>query len=292
MTVSAPGKMVLLGDYAVLEGGLALVAAVDRRAVGEVVAKGQGQSSEVVEAVLDQVPSPVATPDQIKIDTSGFMDPDRGKLGVGSSAAVAVVTAALGSGRGDESTLAAAIDGHRAANDGRGSGIDVAASFHGGVIATRIQPDEVTPCPSVLRGLHVSVLFSGKPASTRSLVGQCQASKKWSEWVKVLTPLAEQGVDAWFKQDAERFLAIVAKYGRAMGQMGRDADAPIVTDTIQAVMDSAAHRGAAAKPSGAGGGDIVVLFSRDAKTGAEVAAETNTVLLDLAIDPRGLSRRG
>ena len=289
--ISAPGKMVLLGDYAVLEGGLALVAAVDRRAVGQRVPKGEGQSSEVVEAVLDQISPPQVMPDEIMIDTGGFMDPERGKLGVGSSAAVAVVTAALGTGRGDESTLAVAIDGHRAANDGRGSGIDVAASFHGGVIATRKQPSEVTPCPSQLRGLHVSVLYAGKPASTKSLVGQCQASKKWTEWVNVLTPLAEQGVDAWFKQDGGRFLAIAAKYGRAMAQMGRDADAPVVTDTIQAIMDAAARRGAAAKPSGAGGGDIVVVFSRDTCTGAEVAAETGAVQLDLSIDPRGLDRR-
>ncbi len=292
MTVSAPGKMVLLGDYAVLDGGLALVAAVDRRAVGQRVAAGEGAPSEVVEAVLAQIPGAEVAPNEVRIDTGGFMDPDRGKLGVGSSAAVAVVTAALGTGGGDEATLAAAIDGHRAANGGRGSGIDVAASYHGGVIATRQQPSEVTPCPSRIRDLHVSVLYAGKPASTRSLVAQCQAADRWGDWVNVLTPLAEQGVDAWFKQDSRRFLATVAQYGRAMAMMGRDAGVPVVTDTIQAIMDAAGRRGAAAKPSGAGGGDIVVLFSRDETAGAAVAAETGTDLLDLSIDPKGLSRRG
>ena len=289
--ISAPGKMVLLGDYAVLEGGIALVAAVDRRAVGRRVVAGEGAPSEVVEGVLEQIPDAEVTPDEVLIDTSGFMDPVRGKLGVGSSAAVAVVTAALGTGRGDETTLRAALHGHRAANDGKGSGIDVAASFYGGVIATRHQPGEISPCPSKIRDLHVSVLYAGKPASTKSLVTQCQASPKWKEWIEVLNPLAEQGVDAWFKQDSQKFMDIVARYGRAMAGLGRDAGAPIVTDTIQAIMDAATDLGAAAKPSGAGGGDIVVLFSRASDVGAQVAEKTGTDLLDLHIDPYGLRRK-
>ena len=291
MTVSAPGKMVLLGDYAVLAGARALVAAVDRRAVGERVSPGEGQTSEVVEAVLRRVDSPALGPNEVRIDTTGFMDPERGKLGVGSSAAVAVVTAALGTGRGDESTLAVAIEGHRDANDGQGSGIDVAASFYGGVIATKRQPAEVEPCPSRLRGLHLSVLYAGRPASTKSLVAQCTASPEWSRWVGVLEPLAEQGIDAWMKQDSGRFMDIVAKYGRAMGGLGRDAGVPVVTETIQAIMDAATSLGAAAKPSGAGGGDIVVLFSRDPEAGRAVADQTQTALLDLQIDPHGLNRR-
>ncbi len=291
MIVSAPGKMVLLGDYAVVEGARALVAAVDRRAVGHRVATGTGAPSEVVERVLACIDSPLVRPDEVLIDTDGFVDPERGKLGVGSSAAVAVVTAALGTGEGDEVTLAAAIEGHRAANDGQGSGIDVAASFHGGVIATRAQPSRVSPCPSSLGGLHLSVLYAGQPASTKALVAACRASERWSAWVEVMTPLAEEGIDAWFKQDANRFLSVVARYGRAMAQMGRQADVTVVTDTIEAIMESAARRGGAAKPSGAGGGDIVLVFGPDPNLGADVAAETGTERLDLAIDPYGLRRK-
>lgn len=290
MTVSAPGKMVLLGDYAVLDGGRALVAAVDRRAVGQRVAPGAGAASEVVEAVLARIETPVLAPDEVLIDTSKFMDPERGKLGVGSSAAVAVVTAALGTGRGDDAAFRAALDGHRDANDGQGSGIDVAASFHGGVIATRNQPSEVSACPSRIRGLHLAVLYAGQPASTKSLVAECRQSPKWSEWMAVLKPLAEEGIDAWFKQDARRFMQVVAQYGRAMAGLGRDANAPVVTDTIQAIMDAAAKGGGAAKPSGAGGGDIVVVFSQDPDLGAAVARETNTDRIDLSIDPVGLRR--
>ncbi|MEM7677574.1 MAG: hypothetical protein AAF449_16365, partial [Myxococcota bacterium] len=249
MTVSAPGKMVLIGDYAVVDGHLALVAAVDRRAVGRRVSAGQGAPSEVVNGVLGRIHSPQVAPDEVLVDTSTFVDPDRGKLGVGSSAAVAVVTAALGTGRGDESTFKAALEGHRDANDGQGSGIDVAASFYGGVIATRAQPNEVHPCPSRIRNLHLSVLYAGAPASTKSLVAACRASAEWSKWMNVLGPLAEQGVDAWYKQDQTRFMGIIARYGRAMAQMGRDAGVEIVTDTIQAIMDAAAKTGGAAKPS-------------------------------------------
>ena len=55
MTVSAPGKLVILGDYAVLDGGLAIVAAIDRRATGQAVARDPARPapSRVVAAVLD-----------------------------------------------------------------------------------------------------------------------------------------------------------------------------------------------------------------------------------------------
>ncbi|MEL6186908.1 MAG: hypothetical protein AAFU79_19970, partial [Myxococcota bacterium] len=116
MRWSAPGKLVLLGDYAVLEGARALVAAVDRRAVGRVDA--EGPRTEVVEAVLARARAEGAGVDGVRIDTAGFLEPGGQKLGIGSSAAVAVVTAALARGRGDELTFEVALEGHRDAAGG------------------------------------------------------------------------------------------------------------------------------------------------------------------------------
>ena len=178
---SAPGKLVLLGDYAVLEGARAMVCAVDRRAVGRRDPEGPG--SAVVDAVLAEAGST----DRVRIDTGGFVEPTGEKLGIGSSAAVAVITAALATGRGDERCLALALAGHRAAAGGVGSGIDVAVSFHGGVIASARQPAEVEPLPSRLPGLHMSALYANESASTAALVRACRAAPAWARWVEVMT---------------------------------------------------------------------------------------------------------
>lgn len=294
MTVSAPGKLVLLGDYAVLEGGVALVAAVDRRAKGELRPHDPVRSppSGVVHALLDLAKKRKLTCEgDLELDTSRFRDERGHKLGLGSSAAVAVVGAALLTGRGDETVLDLALEAHREASRGEGSGIDVAASFYGGVIAARRQPSPVEPLASQLGKLKLSVLFTGKSASTVDLVTACRKAPSWTQWITVMRDLAEDGLRAWEKQNATAFLSIVARYGRAMAQLGRDAGVEVVTPEIDAIMRLADEsRHAAAKPSGAGGGDVVLVFSTDDDTPKRIAEKTGTTLLDLSIDRRGLSR--
>lgn len=282
---SAPGKMVLLGDYAVLEGSSALVSAVDRRAVG--VFDEAGPSTPVVDAVLARANSTA----RVKIDSSSFYQGEH-KLGLGSSAAVSVITAALATGQGDETTLSIALEGHRDAAGGIGSGIDVACCFYGGVLVTKKQPTEVHMMPSGIRDLHLSVLFAGQSASTAHFVAACRASASWRRWISVLIPLTEEGIEAWLSQDAARFLSVVSRYGRAMASMGQEAGVPIATQKIASIMASAERLGGAAKPSGAGGGDIVVVFAREPGLGRRVAEESGATLLDLQIDHRGLVLHG
>lgn len=290
MTWSAPGKMLLLGDYAVLDGAEAMVAAVDRRAVGACTPNAP-EPSEVVAAVLARAKKEgFQPPAGISIDTASFHDDTGTKLGLGSSASVAVVTAALAADRGDEITLRIALDGHRAAAGGKGSGVDVAASFYGGVIATGPQPAPVEPLPSKLRGLHFSVLFTGEAASTPKLVTACTRSARWPHWSAVLRDLAAQGVTAYKKQEAQRFLSIVARYGRAMAGMGKDAGVDVVTEPIDAAMRIASELGAAAKPSGAGGGDVIVMWAPRKEIADQVANRSNLMRVDLQIDRRGLAR--
>ena len=284
MRASAPGKLVLLGDYAVLEGATALVAAVDRRATG--TREHEGRGSPVVQAVRARIPEPHSA--SVRIDTSGFYDGED-KLGVGSSAAVAVVAAALFSGTRDERALEAALEGHRDASGGEGSGVDVAASFYGGVIAAKRQPGPVQPLPSSIKGLDLSVLFTGHSAKTTDFVDACRRSPRFTAWVSVLTGLADEGIDAYRRQHARSFLSVVSRYGRAMAGLGADAGVPVVTEQIDAIMRLAGEAAGAAKPSGAGGGDVVVLWSADRDVAARIAEATGARHLDIAVDPRGLA---
>ncbi len=164
--LTVPGNLLLLGEYAVLEpGGLGIAVAIDRRVAIDItdaqeltIAGRVGKSSELwterdrsakslvgqtLRAALCELESrghgsrePALS---LRIDSSALYDAEGGKIGLGSSAAVAVgVALALLARAGEESSeleaaaFRAALEGHRAYQGGRGSGYDVAASLYGG----------------------------------------------------------------------------------------------------------------------------------------------------------------
>ncbi len=145
---TAPGKLILTGEYAVLDGAPALVIAVDRR----VIATGASArcSSPFLLAVARELAlrygadSPSARAAlRVAVDSSAFYAASdcTQKLGLGSSAAVTVAAAALalaaqGSNDRDE-VLAIALAAHANAQGtkgARGSGADIAAAVYGGAI--------------------------------------------------------------------------------------------------------------------------------------------------------------
>lgn len=211
---SAPGKVVVTGEYAVLDGGPAVVMAVDRRAK-VCVSAGEGgwhrlsapglldgtvdfvvdRSGEVKERagssraavdlslvaeVMKAAGAHRREPLRLDLDTRPFFREgvEPRKLGFGSSAAIAVaLTAALmHDDEQQQDLLRTAVSAHRAWQGGRGSGVDVAAAVQGGVLAFRAAAD---PAVEPLRwpdGLHYRLLWSGRPASTRAKVRQLKES--------------------------------------------------------------------------------------------------------------------
>lgn len=202
IAASAPGKLVLVGEYAVLEGAPALVLAVDRRArvtirpaPGEdTLVEARGAAAGVARYRANRVNGPTALPlvDAIlgafgdalhlaqappfaaTLDTTEFVGRD-GKLGLGSSAALTVAFAgavAEHTGRaGDPGTRALdrLIAVHRQFQRGRGSGLDVAASLSGGVISYRVTGADAQPTVDPRRlpdALHLLAVWSGRSAST------------------------------------------------------------------------------------------------------------------------------
>ena len=175
---SAPGKLVLAGEYAVLAGAPAVVAAIDRRVTCRIAARERGgwsfrshgfeaRSSHSRHA-LPTAPGDPATLAHHALRRLG-MDPGTlpahldfeidsrpcfqgaAKLGLGSSAAATVaVAAALSALGGVEYALPQLLAIHRDLQGGSGSGLDVAASFQGGVI--RYQSGEARGVP--LAGRH------------------------------------------------------------------------------------------------------------------------------------------
>ncbi len=341
-TAIAPGKMVLLGEYAVLRGAPALVAAVDRfaRVSAEPQARGftvradelhlraeldvgedgclrlrdaepgddRWERLRVVVATLEAVSHAMAergvefAPLTLRIDTSDF-HLHGVKLGLGSSAAVAVAlwgAAAWASGDTCDDragVLRRASVAHRAAQGGKGSGVDVAASTFGGLLSYR--RDQVPSSVQLPAGLEIVAIWSGQPASTSALVGMVERAVAGqgaaARELDRLTDLATQGEEAVAADDAERLLGIVRAYQRGMAALGNAAGAEIVTPVHAELARLVEAAGGAYKPSGAGGGDLGVAFVRSAKMREEMLAAVAAAgceTIPLALTHRGLEVSG
>ncbi len=286
MIVSAPGKVLLLGEYAVTQAGRALVAAVDVRAHARAMPPG-GTESPVIAGVRSSIGSPAAERG-VHVDTRAFRDDHGRKYGFGSSAATAVTSAAILLASTDDEVLSVALAGHAVASGGTGSGVDVAASYHGGVVVLGRQPGPVAPARSGFANVTLHVFRLGPPVTTSELVAKCRASPDWERWHAVLVELAEEGITAYARGRFDPFRSAVARYLRALDGLGSSAGVPIVTESAQALARAAMNRGGVAKTSGAGGGDVAVAWLPADVDADQLGRDVGIERLPVGIDPVGL----
>jgi phosphomevalonate kinase len=244
--VVAPGKLILTGAYAVLEGAPAIVVAVNRYAIADTNA-----------------------PD--KVDVSALQDEKGTKLGLGSSSASVVASLAaralqFGDDPRDDNARArlfrAAREVHARSQSG-GSGADVAAAVHGGALRYALGPQGASVRGVDLpTGLVWRAFWSGTSARTSDLVARVDALRIRSRGVMGdLLELAKSAANAIDCGDALAFAAVAGRYGRALDVLGRAADAPIVPPAFAELAMLAESEGGAFLPSGAGGGDVAVWLS-------------------------------
>ena len=331
----APAKLVLMGEYAVLHGAPAIVAAVDRlvRVSFEPAAAGDpfvvhtdleggreatltfaddGGWTRSIETVIAHVAAdaglaPRALPGGRLVVESAALHGHAGgsKLGLGSSAAVvtalaAVLREALARAGHDVprgATLAEDLAIHRAVQAGRGSGVDVAASLLGGVLRYRLADGGPEAAPLALpAGVHLGVVWTGAEASTGAFVAGVEALAEsdpdaHAACLARLADLASRAVAACENDDAAAFLATADAYREGMDALGRAADLPIVSQAHAAIAAAVASAGVAYKPSGAGGGDVGLLFAPSAEAlghAGRKAVQAGYGLLDLAVHPTGV----
>ena len=145
-------------------------------------------------------------------------------------------------------------------------------------------------------------------ASTTRQIGAVRAfadrsPAHYASLLAAVRKAAERFVDALAATRARDAIAAIRAAGESLEALGQAADVAIVTPAFARAAAIAAELGGAAKPSGAGGGDVGVgLFidrasadafaerlGRGAATGE--AAGTAVDVLDLRVDDRGLHRR-
>lgn len=321
VSARAPGKLVLLGEYAVLSGATALVMAVARHSRARIEA-ASGSACRLETAfprTETRAFAPAAVSGVALVDTyisqtgyaprwpvwSGRLDSsalyeDGVKLGLGSSAAALVAWAgAWSAAAGREPPgLVALVAAHRAFQGGAGSGLDVAAAHAGGVIEFTLDGDSVPLIGSVQlpNSVGFAGIFAGRPASTPDLVG------RYRRWVDAdpgaagrllehLGRLADRGRAAASGNDGAAFVEAIAEYGRSLQALGEAMGADLVTREHREIGRLAEHFGVAYKISGAGGGDLGLAASVDAEAldaFSAAARQAGFRVVALEIDELGL----
>lgn len=280
-TASAPGKLVLAGEYVVLEGARAVVTAVDVRATLAVAETSGTLPPEVVATRALAEAAYGASPHGFALDVRALRD-ERKKLGLGSSAAAAAATVSLVAHLAGRETSARerfdlALRGHMSVAP-RGSGIDVAASVHGGTQLFRIEGETRHVAPvAIPEGAHTAVVYTGEEARTSELVRAIDALSA-SARKEALAPLreaAERCVEAFLSHNVPDLLLAVRAHHDAMAHLGEAARVPIVEKNLAAIAARAARHGGAAKPSGAGGGDVAIAFFSDSEARARFCEASN-----------------
>jgi len=285
---SAPGKALLCGEYAVLEGAPAVVAAIDRR-VSVSWSEISAPMSPEVDATLRRAREELGPlPRSVTVDATNLQQ-GHIKLGLGSSAAAAVATAGAscathGHDLGDPDTLhrvfSIALEGHSSIAP-QGSGVDVAASAFGGFLRFTLTDDGVEA--RTLKhpaDLLMCLIWTGHAARTSELVGKVHAlreddPREYRTCMDRLSELSHRFASAFEDRNAADVIAAAASYSSAMGMLGAAARAPIVDAELGRASALATRFSGSAKPCGAGGGDVAVAFFSDpgAAKGFELACK-------------------
>lgn len=369
MIATAPGKLLLTGEYAVLDGAPALVVAVTRRVVARRRAGATGSSPFLI-AVADELarryggdhPATRAA-FEIVVDSRAFFMGSV-KIGLGSSAAVTVAATALALDAARnavplvdrDSVLAIAMAAHKAAQSSRrrardsvsqmivaprvrasteevaigttsrdsaapmvagtyssggkdvspelsgGSGADIAAAVHGGVIAFSLQD---SPTGRIARltwpsRLHFIPFFTGESADTADLIQRVMSARAAhrSGVDAALTSIAtasraacEGAASSGSETAASAVLAALQQAARATDKLADATGVALVPPCVTRAQRAMVRLGGTAKTTGAGAGDVAVAVipaTEDAALAERLLVEAGCVPLRAGVDPTGV----
>ena len=285
MNASAPGKLFLVGEYAVLEGGPALLVPVKQRAKVTIEASNKSQvfshtrtlEKHSLEEALQRYPLLKATMveldcleqlqnAQLSLDTSAFFNGGI-KLGLGSSAALTVALVKLFQPDAPANEwFAKAFRCHLAFQNGIGSGADIALAAMDETIV--FQRGE-SPTPVVLPDdLYMLAIWSGEPAST---TGYVAAVHRWRQnnlnayqsHISDLRSTATECIAALEKNDSQRILTSIEQYDRHLERLSSVSGVNFYNQVHLEMRKKVELANCAYKPSGAGGGDYGIAYSTD-----------------------------
>ena len=269
ITASVPGKLMLLGEHAVVYGYPCIVTAVDKYLSVTVRKTDKNHEEIITPGVTDQsfvkgairiFKEKFAGKKSVYLTTKSEL----GNLGLGSSAAVTCATI---------KSLANLYQVKLTSEDlfnlaykvilkvqGRASGFDIAASIYGGTIYF----DGKTKKTKLLskRELPLVVAFTGRKGNTREMIKKVyDLRKKKPEYVeqifKDITQLVKVGKEAVKTKNWEKLGFLMDKNQTLLERL--HITTPEIDNLILAVKHSGAY---GVKISGAGGGDCIIAMTQ------------------------------
>ncbi len=275
VSVTAPGKLMLMGEHAVVYGYPCIVTAVNQ-CLKVTISENKDERIEIVAPQVKDTRFVEASikyfEEKLDIKVTGICvttdSTFSGIFGFGSSSAVtvAMLKALSVYFERDVSNDELFLLAYKVvlAVQGVGSGFDVAAAVYGGTFVYDKDQGRIRDLTDASKGMQLVVGYSGVKANTVKIVQEV-AKQKEVEHEKITQIFSEikQLVDAGEKcicaSDWQALGALFSKNQYLLVQLS------VSTQKLDAMVATATHAGAyGAKLSGAGGGDCMI-----ALTGAE-----------------------
>ncbi len=288
VTISAPGKLMIMGEHAVLYGERCIVTAVEQRLQATltciadpvleieapdvqlteytrslsslnqgVVPKGARFIEQAVLAIHTAHPLPWG----IRIETASDFS---SLMGFGSSSASTVCVvkglySLLGIEHTDQDVFSAAFQAVRAVQ-GIASGFDIAAAVFGGTCVYSMKEGMTQRLPR----LPLVIGYSGQKADTVSMIEAVKKRLLTDAHLQQIFPriggLVAEALNACEMLDLSAIGALMNANHELLKELG------VSTPTLDAMIAGALHAGSlGAKLSGAGGGDCMIALVPDAR---------------------------
>lgn len=280
--VSAPGKLMLLGDHAVVYGYHCLVTAVDKRLYVEAqmiqeenddIVTPQVKESRFVLETIAHFKKKYNISTSVRIRTRGDFSH---RVGLGSSSAVTVATfQALSALFQISLTKKELFDMAYQVTlliQGVGSGFDIAAATYGGTIEYVKGGSIIEPLP--IKELPLVVGYSGIKADTPFYIRKVEEAfrSKKSEMERIFNSIQNlviQAKTSFLNNNLDEVGSCMTANHMLLKQLG------VSTPKLDLMVESALQSGAwGAKLSGAGGGDCMIALVEVGRRGAVEAAIT------------------
>lgn len=321
VSASAPGKVVLSGEYAVLDGAPAICAALDRRAQvyveesaedhhvvtapGFSDARGEflvvdgglqwlagGDEFRLVGDVWSTANASPSTSLTLRLDTSEFVDAEHGvKIGVGSSAALttALAAALCEVARTDADSTRVAFAAHRQFQSGLGSGVDVACSCAGGLIEYRMGGESIVQL-AWPDGLAYVLFWSGVAVGTGAKIEHLDSQVPKPSRA-ALVYAARRVAAAWRSGSAAGIIDEYRDYTEVLREFSIDHGLGIFDGGHAEMAELADAAGLVYKPCGAGGGDVGIVFAQNEESIASFVDQQlpqQFQMINARLDPLGV----